>query len=71
MVESGKALLSFLELAVLQLNGTQKKLVHPFCHPPVPTRQIIMLTNRVLSATRFLNTIAQEVTAAVPKEMLS
>ena len=45
MVESGKGITFIPELAVLQLNGTQKELVHPFAIP-CPTRQIIMLTNR-------------------------
>ena len=70
MVESGKGITFIPELAVLQLNGTQKELVHPFAIP-CPTRQIIMLTNRSFIRNTLLNTIAQEVTAAVPKEMLS
>jgi len=70
MVESGKGITFIPELAVLQLNGTQKELVHPFAIP-CPTRQIIMLTNRSFIRNTLLNTIVQEVTAAVPKEMLS
>ena len=70
MVESGKGITFIPELAVLQLNGTQKELVHPFAIP-CPTRQIIMLTNRSFIRNTLLNTITQEVTAAVPKEMLS
>ena len=70
MVESGKGITFIPELAVLQLDGTQKELVRPFAIP-CPTRQIIMLTNRSFIRNTLLKTITQEITAAVPKEMLS
>ena len=36
MVESGKGITFIPELAVLQLNGTQKELVHPLPSPVLP-----------------------------------
>lgn len=70
MVESGKGITFIPELAVLQLDDMQKELVRPFAIP-CPTRQIIMLTNQSFIRNTLLKTITQEITAAVPKEMLS
>ena len=70
MVESGNGVTFIPELATYQLSEQQKELVRPFAIP-CPTRQIIMLTNRSFIRNTLLNTITQEVTAAVPKEMLS
>ena len=52
------------------IRGSLSNTYHPFAIP-CPTRQIIMLTNRSFIRNTLLNTIVQEVTAAVPKEMLS
>ena len=70
MVESGKGITFIPELAVLQLDDRQKELVRPFAIP-CPTRQIIMLTNQNFIRHTLLDTIVREITAAVPKEMLS
>ena len=70
MVEGGKGITFIPELATLQLDDRQKELVRPFAIP-CPTRQIILLTNRSFIRNTLLKTITQEITAAVPKEMLS
>lgn len=70
MVESGKGVTFIPELAVLQLNETQKELVHPFAIP-TPTRQIVMLTNRNFIRFTLLEALTQEIQAAVPREMLT
>ena len=70
MVESGNGVTFIPELATYQLSEQQKELVRPFAIP-CPTRQIIMLTNRSFIRNTLLKTITQEITAAVPKEMLS
>lgn len=69
MVESGKGVTFIPELAVLQLNETQKELVHPFAIPS-PTRQIVMLTNRNFIRFTLLQVLTQEIQTAVPREML-
>ena len=66
----GKGITFIPELATLQLDDRQKELVRPFAIP-CPTRQIILLTNRSFIRNTLLKTITQEITAAVPKEMLS
>ncbi len=70
MVESGKGVTFIPELAVLQLNETQKELVRPFAIPS-PTRQIVMLTNRSFVRFTLLQALTQEIQAAVPREMLA
>lgn len=70
MVESGKGITFIPELAVLQLDDRQKELVRPFAIP-CPARQIIMLTSRNFIRHTLLETVTREITAAVPKEMLS
>lgn len=70
MVESGKGVTFIPELAVLQLNEIQKKLVRPFAIP-CPTRQIILLTNKNFIRHTLLETITKEIQASVPKEMLA
>lgn len=70
MVESGKGVTFIPELAVLQLNETQKALVRPFAIP-CPTRQIVMLTNQNFIRHTLLETLAGEIRSSVPKETLS
>lgn len=70
MVESGKGITFIPELAVLQLNEIQKKLVHSFAIP-CPTRQIIMLTNPNFVRYTLLDALTKEIQSSVPKEMLS
>ena len=69
MVESGKGITFIPELAVMQLSGEQKELVRPFAIP-VPTRQLILITNRNFSRQTLLDVIVKEIQASVPKEML-
>lgn len=70
MVESGKGVTFIPELAVSQLNGTQKALVRPFALPS-PTRQIVMLTNQNFIRHTLLEALTGEIRSSVPKEMLS
>ena len=69
MVESGKGITFIPELAVMQLSGEQKELVRPFAIP-VPTRQLILITNRNFIRQTLLDVIVKEIQASVPKEML-
>ena len=69
MVESGKGITFIPELAVMQLSGEQKELVRPFAIP-IPTRQLILITNRNFIRQTLLDVIVKEIQASVPKEML-
>ena len=69
MVESGKGITFIPELAVMQLSREQKELVRPFAIP-VPTRQLILITNRNFIRQTLLDVIIKEIQASVPKEML-
>ena len=69
MVESGKGITFIPELAVMQLGSEQKELVRPFAIP-VPTRQLILITNRNFIRQTLLDVIVKEIQASVPKEML-
>lgn len=69
MVESGKGITFIPELAVMQLSNEQKELVRPFAIP-VPTRQLILITNRNFIRQTLLDVIVKEIQASVPKEML-
>lgn len=70
MVESGKGVTFIPELAIDQLNDTQKELVRPFAIP-TPTRQIILMTNENFIRTTLLEVLTKEIQASVPREMLS
>jgi len=70
MVESGKGVTFIPELAIDQLNDTQKELVRPFAIP-TPTRQIILITNEHFIRTTLLEVLTKEIQASVPREMLS
>ena len=69
MVESGKGITFIPELAVMQLGSEQKELVRPFAIP-VPTRQLLFITNRNFIRQTLLDVIVKEIQASVPKEML-
>lgn len=69
MVESGKGITFIPELAVMQLSGEQKELVRPFAIP-VPTRQLLLITNRNFIRQTLLDVLVKEIQASVPKEML-
>lgn len=70
MVESGKGMTFIPELAVEQLSEEQKCLVRPFAIP-VPTRQLIMITNKNFVRETLLNTLVNEIRQSVPKTMLT
>ena len=56
MVESGMGITFIPELASLQLNDSQKELVRPFAIP-VPTRELVLLTNRNFIRQTILNVL--------------
>ena len=57
------------DLAVQQLGESQKELVRPFAIP-VPTRQLILITNRNFIRKKLLEVVVNEIQASVPKAML-
>ena len=69
MVESGMGITFIPDLAVQQLGESQKELVRPFAIP-VPTRQLIMITNRNFIRKKLLEVVVNEIRASVPKAML-
>ena len=69
MVESGRGVTFIPELAVMQMSEAQKRLVRPFA-VPVPTRQLIMMTNKNYIRHTLLNAIIKEIQNAVPREMI-
>lgn len=70
MVEGGKGITFIPELAVLQLNEIQKKLVRPFAIP-TPTRQVIMLTHPGFIRYTMLDALTKAIQGSIPGEMLS
>lgn len=70
MVESGKGVTFIPELAVMQLDENQKTLVRPFAIP-IPTRQLVMLTDKSFIRQSLLETIVGEIRQSVPKSMLT
>lgn len=69
IVESGKGVTFIPELALQQLNDSQKKLVRPFALP-VPTREIVFITNRSFIRSTLREMVIGEIKEAVPPEML-
>lgn len=69
MVESGMGITFIPELAVMQLSDCQKELVRPFAIP-VPTRQLVLITNRNFIRQTLLDAIVKEIQVSVPKDML-
>lgn len=69
MVESGKGITFIPALAALQLGESQQELVREFAIP-VPTRQLLLITNRNFVRQTVLDVIAKEIQASVPKDML-
>ena len=69
MVESGKGVTFIPELAVRQLSESQQELVRPFAIP-VPTRQLVLITNKNFVRHTLLENLTKEIQSAVPKEML-
>ena len=68
MVECGMGITFIPELAAMQLSEPQKELLRPFAIP-VPTRQLIMITNRNFIRQNLLEVLVKEIQAAVPKAM--
>lgn len=68
MVESGMGITFIPELAALQLSEPQKELLRPFAIP-VPTRQLILITNRNFIRQSVLDVLVKEIQAGVPKAM--
>lgn len=69
MVESGIGITFIPELAVMQLTEIQKELVRPFAIP-VPTRQLILITNKHFIRQSLLEVLVKEIQNSVPKTML-
>ena len=69
MVESGMGITFIPDLAVQQLGESQKELVRPFAIP-VPTRQLILITNRNFIRKKLLEVVVNDIQASVPKAML-
>ena len=68
MVDCGMGITFIPELAAMQLSEPQKELLRPFAIP-VPTRQLIMITNRNFIRQNLLEVLVKEIQAAVPKAM--
>lgn len=69
MVESGKGITFIPELAMMQLSDCHKELVRPFAIP-VPTRHLILITNKHFIRQSLLDIVTKEIQASVPKHML-
>ena len=70
MVESGKGVTFIPELATDQMGENQKQLVRPFAIP-VPTRQLVMITNKSFVRQTLLKALVGEIQQSVPKSMLT
>jgi LysR family hydrogen peroxide-inducible transcriptional activator len=70
MVESGKGVTFIPELATDQMGENQKLLVRPFAIP-VPTRQLVMITNKSFVRQTLLKALVSEIQQSVPKSMLT
>ena len=68
MVESGMGITFIPELASVQLSEPQRELLRPFAIP-VPTRQLILITNRNFIRKRLQEVLVNEIQASVPKNM--
>ena len=69
MVESGMGITFIPELAVMQLTDYQKELVRPFAIP-IPTRELILITNKHFIRHSLLEVFVKEIQDSVPKNML-
>ena len=68
IVESGKGVTFIPELAIKQLTDGQKDLVRTFAHP-IPTRNIILLTQKSFIRNSIKQLIIDKIRASVPAEM--
>ena len=69
IVESGKGVTFIPELALEQLTEVQKELVRSFAHP-IPTRDIILLTQKNFLRTSLRQLVIDKIRASVPAGML-
>lgn len=69
IVENGRGVTFIPELALYQLTEKQRRLVKPFA-VPVPTRHVVMMTNRSFIRRGLLQFIIDSIRQGVPKEML-
>lgn len=70
MVESGCGVTFIPWMAVQQLSESQKELVRPFAIP-IPSRRLVMATNKNFIRNTILTAIIDEIQASVPKAMHS
>lgn len=70
MVESGCGVTFIPWMAVQQLSDSQKELVRPFAIP-IPSRRLVMATNKNFIRHTILSAIIEEIQASVPKAMHS
>ena len=68
MVESGCGVTFIPWMAVQQLSESQKELVRPFAIP-VPTRHLVVATNKNFIRNTILTAIIEEIQTSVPKAM--
>jgi len=69
IVESGKGVTFIPELALEQLTEVQEELVRPFAHP-IPTRDIILLTQKNFLRTSLRQLVIDKIRSSVPAGML-
>lgn len=69
MVEGGMGVTFIPELAAMQLGEQQRELLRPFAIP-VPTRQLVLITNSNFIRHSLLEVVVGEIQASVPKSML-
>lgn len=69
IVESGKGVTFIPELALEQLTEVQEELVRSFAHP-IPTRDIILLTQKNFLRTSLRQLVIDKIRASVPAGML-
>lgn len=70
MVESGNGITFIPELAVSQLNQTQRELVRQFAIPR-PAREIVFVRQKDFVRYRVANILIEHIRLSVPREMLS
>lgn len=70
MVESGCGVTFIPWMAVQQLSENQKELVRPFAIP-IPSRRLVMATNKNFIRHTILSAIIEEIQASIPKAMHS
>jgi LysR family hydrogen peroxide-inducible transcriptional activator len=69
IVENGKGVTFIPELAIRQLSEAQKQLVRPFALP-IPTREIVMMTDRHFIRKTILQVLIDAIRSSVPPQML-